>query len=264
MSKAAGLQPPRRGPWDYESMVEDVERVLIVVAHPDDIDHGCAGTVARMTAAGLDVHQLIVTKGSAGGHDPHQARAELEAIRVRESHAAAAVLGCTCELLDFPDGMVLDSAQLRLVIARAIRQHRPQLVMTMTPAPLVGGAFINHPDHRVVAQVTMDNVVTGGPTALVFPELLDEGLDPHKPDLVALFGPIGGGAMERTHAGDLAPNCHVDIESTFATKRAALAAHESQVADRDLDDFTRWIAEAAAEGTPYRYAEAFHLLDAFP
>lgn len=264
MSKAYGLAQPREGPWSYEDMIEDVQRVLIIVAHPDDIDHGRAGTVARMTAAGINVHQLIITKGGAGGHDPHQSHEELVAIRVRESHAAAEVLGCSCHLLNYPDGMVLDSAELRRDIAREIRIERPDLMMTMTPSPLVGGTFINHPDHRVVAQLTMDNVVTGGPTALVFPELLDEELLPHKPSRLALFGPIGGGALGANLMGDIPPNCCVDITETFEQKKAALAAHASQVEDRDLDDFVRWISEAAARNETFQYGESFHVLDAFP
>ena len=135
-------------------------RVLVVAAHPDDIEFGAAGTVARWVAEGSDVGYLVATRGDKGSDEPDADVVELVARREREQRAAAAELGVTrVDFLDEPDGMVQPSLELRERITRAIRASRPEVVMSHDPTVLfVNNEWVNHPDHRAVGQVTVDAV----------------------------------------------------------------------------------------------------------
>lgn len=232
--------------------LEDTERVLAVTAHPDDFDFGCGGTLCRLADAGAQVHQLIVTAGESGSSDPDMTRERLREIRMREAAAAAAVIGCDVTILDHEDGRVAYSLELRRDISREIRRHRPQLVLCMDPRPVLGGWFINHPDHRFVAQATLDSLITGGPTRLLHPELLTEGLEPWKPQRVMLFGP------------GVDVNLSVDITSTIDRKAKALACHRSQTGDMDTVALLTRTARDTAAGTDFELAESFHVFDVRP
>lgn len=232
--------------------LEDTERVLAVAAHPDDIDFGCGGTLCRLADAGADVRQLIVTAGESGSSDPDMTRERLREIRRGEAAAAAAVLGCGITILEHEDGQVAYSLELRRDISREIRRHRPDLVVCMDPRPILGDWFINHPDHRFVAQATLDSLITGGPTRLLHPELLAEGLEPWKPKRVMLYGP------------GVDVNLSVDIAAALDRKAQALACHRSQTGDMDTRAVLARMARDVAENTDFEFAESFHAFDVAP
>ena len=222
-------------------------RVLVVAAHPDDIEFGAAGTVARWVAEGSDVGYLVATRGDKGSDEPNADVVELVARREREQRAAAAELGVTrVDFLDEPDGMVQPSLELRERITRAIRASRPEVVMSHDPTVLfVNNEWVNHPDHRAVGQVVVDAVFPTARDPLNFPDHRAAGLEPWK--VAELF------LWSTNEANQL-----VDIGGTLDRKIAALAHHESQF--RSFDEIARWVrrrSEELGERAGYRAAEGF-------
>jgi LmbE family N-acetylglucosaminyl deacetylase len=223
------------------------ERVLVVAAHPDDIEFGAAGTVARWVAEGAVVRYLIVTRGDKGSDDPQADIGALTRLRETEQRAAAAELGVDgVDFLDEPDGQVEPSLALRERITYAIRAFRPEVVMTHDPTVLfVNNEWVNHPDHRAVGQVTVDAVFPTARDPLNFRQHLDEGLDAWKVAELYLWS--------TNEANQL-----VDIGTTIERKVAALARHASQF--RHFDDVARWVrrrSEELGERAGYRAAEGF-------
>ena len=136
--------------WD-----KSVKRALVVVAHPDDVDFGTAGTVAYLTNRGVDVAYCLVTSGDAGGDDSTESREERIAIREEEQTAAAKEVGVTdITFLHWPDGRVETTMALRREIARVIRSHRPHLVITQSPERNYDRIFSSHPDHMATGEAT--------------------------------------------------------------------------------------------------------------
>jgi len=230
--------------------LEGVRRVLAVAAHPDDLDFGSGATLARLADAGVEVTELLVTAGDSGSSDPDMTCERLAAIRTEEARAAADTLGVGLVMLDHHDGHVVYDIDLRRDISREVRRHRPDVLMTLDPSPIIGGTFINHPDHRAVAQAALDSIITGASTRLIFPELLDEGLEPHKPTVVLLTRPRQTG------------NFFVDVTTTIERKIDALMCHASQVGHREgLGEVVRgWAADMGAE-SGYEFAESFWRID---
>lgn len=223
-------------------------RVLCVSAHPDDIEFGCAGSVARWVDEGADVTYCIVTDGSTGTEDATLAGAKLAEIRREEAMRAAKVVGVEqVEFLGYRDGYVEPTLDLRRDLARVFRRTRPHRLLTMSPEPLPGGWFVNHPDHRAVAQATLDITVTAGTTPGHFPELLDEGLEPWR-ELreTFIFGPGDGEHAE-------------DITTTIDRKIEALLCHASQVSAEVGDMIRTWTSYNARDET-FDHAERFHVL----
>ncbi len=226
------------------------KRALAVMAHPDDVDFGAAGTVARWVDEGWDVRYVVVTSGQKGSPDPRADPEEYGAMRQAEQRAAAAAVGVTdVVFLGWCDSELVDCPALRRDVAREFRRHRPHRLLTMDPELLLTDTFINHPDHRLVGTIALDTTLTGGTTGAIFPELaLREGLDPWR-DLeeVWLAGPAGGEAV-------------VDISAVVDRKWRALAAHASQV---DGKEVRALLAPMLAErGRPhgYAYAESFRVI----
>jgi len=223
------------------------ERVLVVAAHPDDIEFGAAGTVARWVAEGADVRYLLVTRGDKGSDDPATDVEDLVVVREREQRAAAAEIGVTgVDFLDEPDGQVEPSLRLRERITHAIRAYRPEIVMTHDPTVLfVNNEWVNHPDHRAVGQVTVDAVFPTARDPLNFREHLDAGLEAWKVAELYLWS--------TNEANQL-----VDVASTIERKIDALRHHASQF--RRFDDIARWVrrrSEELGERTGYHAAEGF-------
>jgi LmbE family N-acetylglucosaminyl deacetylase len=223
------------------------ERVLVVAAHPDDIEFGAAGTVARWIGEGAEVRYLLVTRGDKGSDDPAADVDALVAVREREQRAAAAELGVTgVDFLDEPDGQVEPSLRLRERITYAIRAFRPEVVMTHDPSVLfVNNEWVNHPDHRAVGQVTVDAVFPTARDPLNFPEHLDAGLEAWK--VAELF------LWSTNEANQL-----VDVADTIERKIDALRHHASQF--RRFDEIARWVrrrSEELGERTGFRAAEGF-------
>lgn len=230
-----------------------ITRALAVVAHPDDIDFGMAGTIATLTRDGVEVSYCLVTSGDAGGDASTHTREQRSAIREAEQTAAALVVGVTrLTFLRWPDGQVEPTLDLRKAISRVIRQHRPDLVLTQNPERNFERIYASHPDHMAAGEATLRAVYPDARNPHAFPELLEEGLAPHAVPLVWV-------------GGSTTPNFVVDITDAFETKISALRAHASQVGDRDdLEDLLRAGASANAQGAglaPDRLGETFRVIE---
>jgi LmbE family N-acetylglucosaminyl deacetylase len=232
----------------------EIKRILVIVAHPDDVDFSAAGTVARWTDAGIEVTYCVVTDGDAGGYDESVPRDEIAPLRRVEQTAAAKCVGVSdLRFLGYPDGQVEATIGLRRDLARVIRQVRPDRVLCPTPERNYTRMPPSHPDHRAVGSAALDAVYPDARNPFAFPELLaDEGLAPWT-------------VREVWMAAGLAPNHYVDVTATFGRKIAALRAHHSQTGEMEnLEEFLRsWLARNAeqaglAEG---RLAEGFQVMD---
>jgi LmbE family N-acetylglucosaminyl deacetylase len=231
-----------------------IERILVVTAHPDDVDFGAAGTVATWTKAGHAVTYCVVTNGDAGGFDPAVPRSEIAAIRQAEQRAAAAEVGVTdVRFLGHPDGRVVVSLDLRRDISRVIRQVRPQRLLTQSPQRNYERIYASHPDHLATGEATLCAVYPDARNPYAHPELLDEGLDAWTVAETWLMAAPGAAHV-------------VDVTDLYDTKLAALRQHVSQLpgVPGELDTLLRgWLGmNAKAAGLPEgRLAEAFQVLD---
>jgi LmbE family N-acetylglucosaminyl deacetylase len=232
---------------------DDRRRVLVISAHPDDIEFGAGGTISRWTDEGCEVHYVIATSGQRGVQDARQDAAAFGRLREEEARAAAKVCGVNdVTFLGYMDSEVAYSRELQRDLAREFRRHRPHRLLTMSPAQVLSDVFINHPDHRTVAQAALDMVLTGGTTAAIFPELeLEEGLPPWRElEDIWLFGPGGGNEV-------------VDVTAYFERKIAALEAHASQMAQVPGDLRELLASRLQAVGAPhgFPYAESFRVIN---
>ncbi len=236
-------------------MLDDavIARVLTITAHPDDVDFGAAGTVARWTDAGLEVIYCVVTDGNAGGYDEGFPRAEVPAMRRAEQVAAAKCVGVhDVRFLGYPDGRVEATLELRRDLARVIRQVRPDRVLCPSPERNYAQTGVSHPDHRAVGSAALDAVYPDARNPFAFLELRDrEGLAPWT-------------VREVWIPGSPSPNHFVDVTDTFGRKLAALRAHVSQTGQMDdLEERlrTRLTRAAGLGGLPEgRLAESFQVL----
>jgi LmbE family N-acetylglucosaminyl deacetylase len=225
-------------------------RLLVVAAHPDDIDFGASATIALWVRQGWDVSYVIATRGQKGVQDVDQDADEFGRLREAEQRAAAAILGVSSvAFLDYMDSEVVLDQQLRRDIAREFRRYRPHRLLTMDPELLPTEFFVNHPDHRAVATATLDITMTGGTTAAIFPELIrEDGLQPWRElEETWLMGPAGGPVV-------------VDVTSTVDLKFEALHAHVSQTSDWDVETFIRARMAALGKYHGYEYAESFRVI----
>ncbi len=209
-----------------------VERILVVCAHPDDVDFGVAGSVAVWAKAGIEVSYCIVTDGDAGGSDRAMSRTDMAALRREEQRAAAAEVGVTeVVFLGYPDGRLVPSIELRRDISRQIRRIRPERLVCQSPERLWDRIGASHPDHLAAGEASVSSVYPDARNPFAHPELLEEGLEPHAVAEIWMM------ASPR-------PNRAVDITDTFDSKIAALRRHRSQVGDGDgLGDRLRTWAE---------------------
>jgi LmbE family N-acetylglucosaminyl deacetylase len=231
----------------------DVERILVVTAHPDDVDFGAAGSVARWTDAGIEVAYCICTDGEAGGFDTSIPRPTMAEIRRAEQTAAAKVVGVTdLTFLGHPDGRLEATIELRAEISRVIRRVRPQRVVGQSPERNLQQIYASHPDHLAAGVATMAAVYPDARNPFAHPELLTEGLEPWSVDETYLMT----AAQSDTF---------VDMTDWFDRKLEALRCHVSQHPDPGgLDARIRgWnAANAAAGGFPEgTLAEAFLRVD---
>ncbi len=230
----------------------DVKRVLAVFAHPDDVDFGGGGTVARWIADGLEVAYLIVTRGDAGGFDDTP-RNEMPVLREAEQRAAAAALGVhDVTFLDgYFDGRLTPTIELRRDITKVLRRFRPDRVLTSSPLrrwERIAGP--SHPDHLAVGEATTCAVYPDARNAFAFPELLAEGLEPWV-------------IREIWYQAGPDPDHVVDVTGTFPAKLAALRRHITQTSHVDVESMLRerMATVARAGGLPDgRLAEAFSII----
>lgn len=226
-------------------------RALVVVAHPDDVDFGSAGTVARWTQTGAEVTYCVCTSGQAGA-PTDQAPEHVADLRCREQRQAAAAVGVSdVRFLDYEDGRILVDLRLRRDITEVIRSVRPDVVLTHSPEINWAHIAISHPDHRAVGEATLAAVYPDARNRSAHPEL--SGLEPWTVRELWL-----------SESPDERINSAVDITDLFETKLAALAAHRSQINDVDeLRDILRGHLERNARDhdMPGRLAEMFQVVD---
>ena len=230
-----------------------VERVLVITAHPDDVDFGAAGTVAVLTDRGVAVTYCIVTDGDAGGFDEAVPRLSMASVRREEQTRAAKEVGVSHLIfLGEPDGRIAPTMDLRLKLSRVIRQVRPDLVITQHPVRNLARIHASHPDHLAVGEAALCAVFPDARNPFAYPELLDEGLRPWLVPEVWLMGGADGAHV-------------VDITDQLDRKLRALRAHESQHQDPDeiAARVTEWVTSngrqhGLGEG---RSGEAFLVVD---
>lgn len=219
---------------ERHELITPLERVLVVISHPDDAEFGAGATIAALTAAGARVDYVVTTDGSKGTDDPNVTPMQLSATRQAEQRAAADILGVTDIVhLGYPDGYLTPTLELRRDIVRQIRRYRPDLVITQNPQRRIDhNPYIGHPDHLATGEATLSAVYPAARDHLNFPELwTDEQLEPWKVRQVLLTG------VEH-------PNLWVDVGETFETGLRAILAHVSQV---DPDEVTERMRERARE-----------------
>ena len=233
---------------------EGVERILVVTAHPDDVDFGTAGSVATWVSAGIEVTYCIVTDGDAGGDDRSMPRKEMARIRREEQTAAALQVGVTdLRFLGYPDGRVVADLGLRKDISRVIRQVRPQRVVAQSPDRVWSRIYASHPDHLAAGDATVSAVYPDARNPFAHRELLDaEDLEPWTVSQLWLMG--------REDA-----DVFVDTTAVIDKKVSALLSHASQMKDPGgMDAMIRgWGAMNAKQGglAEGRLAEIFRAID---
>jgi len=234
---------------------QTVERALVVVAHPDDLDFGAGGTIASWTAEGIEVAYCICTDGDAGGFDPDVPRSAIAGIRQAEQRAAAKELGVDdVTFLGYPDGRLIASIELRRDISRVIRHTRPQRLLMQSPDRNWERIGASHPDHLAAGEAAIAAVYPDARNPFAHLDLAAEGYEAWTvPETWVMAGPTGSA------------NRWVDVTDTFDRKIAALQAHASQTAHMDdLEGMLRgWLGLSARTGAlpAGRLAEAFRVVN---
>ncbi len=222
--------------------------VLVLSAHPDDAEFGAAGTVAKWTDEGKTVVYVICTSGDKGTSDRSLAPERLSKIRQKEQQAAAGVLSVQeVVFLSYPDQGLEDTPELRKQIVRLIRTYRPGVLVTSDPYR----RYLWHRDHRIIGQVAMDAVFPYARDHLAYPDMLEQGLEPHKVEEILFWG-----------AEDI--NYRTDITDTFNRKIDALRCHESQMREFKTSDPVEWLRNRCrdmARGEAFELAEGFHRVE---
>ena len=220
-------------------------QIMVFTPHPDDAEWGVAGSVARWAGEGKSIIYVVCTNGDKGSSDINMTSGELASIREQEQLAAAKLLGVRDVIfLRHPDQCLEDTAEFRKEIVRLIRMYQPKTVVTADPYR----RYIWHRDHRITGQVVLDAIFPYARDFLAYPDLLQQGFQPHKVKEVLLWGSEN-------------PDYRSNITNTFAIKVAALRCHASQVGDRvfpELEDGLRQRHKRLAVDEDYELAEAFH------
>jgi LmbE family N-acetylglucosaminyl deacetylase len=222
--------------------------VMVVTPHPDDAEFGVAGTVARWAREGRQILYVVCTNGDKGTSDRSLKPERLAEIREKEQMAAAQILGVREVIfLRYPDQGLEDTPEFRKEIVRLIRLYRPKIVAASDPYR----RYFWHRDHRIAGQVTLDAVFPYARDHLAYPDLLEEGLEPHKVEEMLFWA-----------SEDI--NLRIDVTDTFDLKIAALRCHKSQVrefGDLNVEDWLRQRCREMAEGEDFELAEGFHRVE---
>jgi LmbE family N-acetylglucosaminyl deacetylase len=234
-----------------EGMPPGSERVLMISPHPDDVDFGCAGTIAKWTRMGMEVVYVICTSGDKGTDDFQTKPEVLAAVREAEQRRAADVVGVReVTFLRFKDGELENNRDFREVLVRMIRTVRPDIVLSMDPAnTCFENPYVSHSDHRAAALAVFDAVYPAARNRNFFPEQMADGLMPHSVDKIYFSG------TDR-------PNTWIDISETIDLKIGALRCHESQMAD--FEDLEAWVRDRFGQVGREKgmdYAESFRYLE---
>jgi len=225
--------------------------ILAIGAHPDDLDVGAGGTLAEYTRQGTEVHYLVLTDGSKGSDDPTMTPTRLiETRQTEQRHALDIIGGKSITFLDYPDGELEVTMQLKKDIVKSIRHIKPDVVITMDPTMIYSSknGIINHPDHRAAGQAVLDAVFPLARDRLTFPELLTAGYEPHKVATTLLIN------FDTS-------NFSVDITDTFQVKMDAMKAHISQFGELEESTWLRDMALRQGQRAGYDLAESFVRID---
>ena len=230
---------------------EKPQRILVILAHPDDPEFFCGASLARWARAGHEIHYLLLTSGDKGFDDATATGEHICEVRHAEQNAAAAIIGVkSVQFLDQEDGYLIPSIALRKEIVRVIRQIKPDILVTCDPTHLFAGDYyINHPDHRYAGQVVLDAVFPAADNPFFFPELIkDEGLQPHK--LREVWVSLTDN-----------PTVTLDVTDTWGVKVLALKEHKSQIGDpKEFEERMRTRkSEKSTEENEY-YEEKFKVI----
>ena len=231
----------------------EIKRVLVVMAHPDDCDFGAGGTIARWTAQGIHVSYCIITNGDQGGEESGIPLEEMASVRQKEQRDAGKALGVTdITYLNYRDGWLAPSMELRKEIVKAIRIAKPDRMVVQSPERNYERVFASHPDHLAAGETAVQAVYPDARNPFAFTDLKEAGFEPWR-------------VREVWMTGSPNPNHFVDITETFPKKIAALHAHVSQTAhNKELEKMVReWgernaLANGLSEG---RIAEIFQVMN---
>ncbi|HEY1013000.1 MAG TPA: PIG-L family deacetylase [Herpetosiphonaceae bacterium] len=247
-------------------------RVLVVVAHPDDAEFMCGGTLARWHREGHEISYCLITDGNHGSSDPEMTTERLAAIRQDEQRAASAVFGAEdVTFLHFVDAELEPTLAVRKAITREIRRHRPHVVLCQDPMMFYSDTYANHPDHRAAGEASLAAIMPSASTRLIYPELLADKLEPYNVSEIYLMGTGNADTWVPLEEQDILKKveslrCHVsqigtkwDVEARMREwgemggKRATEAGVEATYAEgfkriklRNLDETLAQEAEADA------------------
>ena len=230
----------------------EIKRVLVVMAHPDDCDFGAGGTIAQWTSQGIEVSYCIITNGDQGGEESGIPVEEMAKVRQQEQRDAGKALGVTeITYLNYRDGWLMPSVELRKEIVKAIRIAKPDRMVVQSPERNWERIYSSHPDHLAAGETAIQAVYPDARNPFAFPELKAAGLEPWR-------------VREVWITGSPTPNHFVDITETFSKKMAALHAHVSQTAhNKELENMVRSWGERNAEANGLaqgRVAEIFKVI----
>ena len=232
---------------------DEIKRILVVMAHPDDCDFGAGGTIAQWTTKGISVSYCIITNGDQGGEESDVPLEEMAKVRQREQRDAGAALGVSdITFLNHRDGWLVPTIELRKEIVREIRKSKPDRMVIQSPERNYERIFASHPDHLAAGEVAIQAVYPDARNPYAFTDLKEAGFEPWR-------------VKEVWITSSPTPNHFVDITDTFPKKIAALKAHVSQTAhNAELEAMVRSWGErnATAQGLPVgRVAEIFKVID---
>jgi LmbE family N-acetylglucosaminyl deacetylase len=231
---------------------EQKQKILVILAHPDDPEFFCGATLAKWVKEGHEVHYFLLTCGDKGSDDPELSADQICKIRHEEQLAAAKVIGVkSIHFLDLPDGYLLPTIDIRREIVREIRKVKPDILVTCDPTNLFpsGSYRLNHADHRYAGQVVLDAVFPAAGNFHFFPELYkEEKLEPHSPKEVWISLTSN-------------PDITLDVTDTWDIKLQALLKHKSQIGNPDefLERIKKWRLPNSSDEKP-KYEEKFRLI----
>ena len=230
--------------------MKNFKKILVFSPHPDDLDFGCSGTVAKLTSEGREVVYCIITNGEKGIQKVNKGRKAMITMREKEQKAAAKVVGVNKVIfLRERDGELEHTRGLRKKIVKTIRQVKPDVVFSLDPANLSFDSFGRfHRDHRVTAEAVFDAMYPAASSSAFFPELEKTGVPPHQ---------IRGAWFFSTAN----PNIFIDISKTIDKKMEALRQHAGQIKDmKGIEKWIRFRAKDTGKKRKMKYAESFREL----
>jgi LmbE family N-acetylglucosaminyl deacetylase len=227
---------------------KDKKKILVILAHPDDPEFFCGGSIARWISKGHEVHYALFTRGDKGCDNQNEDCSKIAGTREKEQREAAKFLGVSSvTFMQFEDGYLIADLDTRKAAVRVIRTIRPDVIVSCDPTAIFFREnYINHPDHLAAGQIVANAVFPAAGNALFFPDLIEkERLQPHQVQEV-WFSLTGE------------PTIKLDVTDYWETKIQALHRHESQIGDFDqFDQHMRRRTISKSSGKKPKYIEQF-------